>query len=155
MLFYEDIEVGHTTEFPGVYVLTKEEIIAVGQQWDPQYFHVDEEAAKASLFGGLVAASAHLFGISTKLTHSMPDIRAAVSALGFTDVKVAAPARPGDTLRGRSLCLRKRESKSRPGVGIIEDKLELYNQNDEVVYTHVSAALYKMRERPKSDTSSG
>ncbi|MFK8050410.1 MAG: MaoC/PaaZ C-terminal domain-containing protein [Halioglobus sp.] len=145
MEYFEDIKIGGKVEYPEAHELTKEEIISVAQQWDPQPFHVDEEAAKESFFGGLVAASTHLFGIATKVTHSATEVRAAISALGFNEVKVAAPARPGDILRGRAECLSKRESKSKPGVGIVEDKLELYNQRGEVVYTHICAALYKKR----------
>ncbi len=137
--------IGKVSTFLGEHVLSKEEIVRFAMEWDPQPFHIDEKAAESSLFGGLVAASVHLFSIGVKLTHSAPHVRAAVSVLGFTDMKVRVPARPGDTLKLRATCINKRESKSRPGTGIIEDKTELVNQRGEVVFSFVCAALYAKR----------
>lgn len=70
MGYFEDVEIGQETIFPRSYELTKDEIVSGGKKWAPQTFHIDEGAAKESIFGGLVAASVHLFSISVKLTHS-------------------------------------------------------------------------------------
>ncbi len=140
--YFDDVVVGELYDFPGVRLLTKEEIIRVASEWDPQPFHVDEEAAAASIFGGLVASSVHLFSIAVKLAATATEKRAAVSALGFDDVKVLQPARPGDTLRYRSRCIAKRESKSRPELGIVQSCGELFNQDDVVIFTLTSAALF-------------
>ncbi len=94
--YFDDAVVGEEYDFPGEYVLTQEDIVRVASEWDPQPFHIDEEAAAASMFGGLVASSVHLFSIAVKLAHTATEKRAAVSALGFDDVKVLRPARPGD-----------------------------------------------------------
>lgn len=140
--YFDDMVVGEEYGFPGVYDLTKEEIVRVASEWDPQPFHIDEEAAAASMFGGLVASSVHLFSIAVKLASTATEKRAAVSALGFDNVKVLKPARPGDTLRYRSRIVAKRESKSRPQLGIVQSRGELFNQDGDVIFTLTSAALF-------------
>jgi acyl dehydratase len=145
MKYFEDSIINEKRVFPATYELTEEEIVRVGTEWDPQPFHVDKEAAEASHFGGLVACSTHLFGISSKLCSLDTAPWAAVSALGFTDVKLHAPARPGDVLSLRATCMSKRESQSKPDLGIVQHHTELINQNDEVVFSYVSAALHKKR----------
>jgi acyl dehydratase len=140
--YFEDVVVGEEYDFPGEHRLTKEEIVRVASEWDPQPFHIDEEAAASSMFGGLVASSVHLFSIAVKLAATATEKRAAVSALGFDEVRVLQPARPGDVLRYRSRCIAKRESKSRPELGIIQGHGELFNQNGEVIFSLKTAALF-------------
>ena len=148
--YFDDVVVGEEYDFPGEYLLTQEDIVRVASEWDPQPFHVDEQAAAASMFGGLVASSVHLFSIAVKLAHTATEKRAAVSALGFDDVKVLRPARPGDRLRYRSCCIGKRESKSRPELGIVQARGELFNQDGEIVFTLTSAALFAKTPRSSS-----
>lgn len=149
MRYLEDFVVGEELDYVGHYEVTKEEIVAMGEKWDPQPFHVDEEAAKDSLFGGLVASSTHLFAIAVKLGNMGDgEPTAAVSALGFHEVKVLAPARPGDVLRTRGRCIENRVSRSRPGCGVMTIQCELVNQRDEIVFTYTSAAL--LQQRPAS-----
>jgi acyl dehydratase len=147
MKYFEDSILDKKLVYPGAYELTEENIIRMGEEWDPQPFHVDKEAAKESYFGGLVACTTHLFGISSKLCSSGTTQWATVSALGTTDVKNRAPARPGDVLTLHATCISKRESKSKPELGIVEYHTALINQNDEVVFSYVSSALHKKRPR--------
>ncbi len=140
--YFEDVEVGQGYDFPGEHLLTRDEIVRVASEWDPQPFHIDDDAAAASMFGGIVASSVHLFAIAVRLAHTATEKRAAVSALGFNDVKVLQPARPGDQLRYRSCCVAKRESKSRPELGIVETRGELVNQDGAIVFSLVIAALF-------------
>ena len=147
MRYLEDFVVGQELTYVGSHEVTADEIVAIGKQWDPQPFHVDAEAAKDSIFGGLVASSVHLFAIAVKLgNRGDGQATAAVSALGFTDVKVAAPARPGDVLRIRGRCIENRVSKSRPGCGVMTIQCELVNQQDEIVFSYVSASLLRRRD---------
>lgn len=148
MRHYEDFEPGRVWEYDGRYELSEDEILEVGRRWDPQPFHVDPVAAEASIFGGLVASSVHLFAVSTRLATEVPDDMrsAAVSALGFRAMTLRAPARPGDVLRMRSTAVERRLSKSRPGLGIVVIGVELFNQRDELVYEHENSFLIRCRD---------
>lgn len=147
MRYFEDFVVGSVDEKSETYPVTQDEIIEMGERWDPQPFHTDPVAATDSLFGGLVACSAHVFAISCALHSKVPDDEktAAVSALGFDELRLLAPVRPGDELRARSEITDARLSQSRPGVGIVSSRGELRNQRDEVVFTIASAALIRCR----------
>lgn len=147
MRYFEDFVVGSVDEKSETYLVTQDEIIEMGERWDPQPFHTDPVAATDSLFGGLVACSAHVFAISCALHSKVPDDEktAAVSALGFDQLRLLAPVRPGDELRARSEITDARRSQSRPGVGIVSSRGELRNQRDEVVFTIASAALIRCR----------
>ena len=150
MRYYEYYRLGLVEAFPGSHVVTEDEIREMGERWDPQPFHVDPEAAAASPFGGLVASSVHLFGISTRLgvTKMPPEERpAAVSALGFDKMRLHAPARPGDELTARYSVIERRVSRSRPEIGVVRTENELVNQRSEVVFSYETAWLVT-REDP-------
>lgn len=138
MRYLEQISEGEEVVFEDVYHVTEEEIIEVGNRWDPQTFHTDPEAAKRSIFGGLVASSAHIFAIWVRIGHAPIDADkniASVSALGFDNLRWHEPARPGDTLRNSFVIISIRESKSRPGLGVVVTHSRVYNQRDETVFT--------------------
>ncbi len=145
MRYYEDIDTDVYVSAPGSYEVTADEIIEMGSRWDPQPFHIDPEAAKESIFGGLVASSVHLFAIAVGLGHTREEPTAAVTALGFQELQWHAPARPGDRLHLRSRVLNKRLSGSRPDCGIIESRSEVLNQDDQLVFAYTSAALIRRK----------
>ena len=149
MKYFEDLAVGQEWVHKGSYTLTETEIREVGERWDPQPFHIDPVAAEASLFGGLVASSVHLFALMVAIgTAPGEEPMAAVSALGFDNVRNHTPARPGDELRLRVTVLEARASKSRPELGIFRCSRELVNQRGEVVFSDESAALIRRRPEP-------
>lgn len=147
MRYFEDFIAGSQRFFSGSYEVTEQEIIEVGNRWDPQPFHVDKNAAQQSIFGGLVASSVHLFAMAVSLGNNVDvdDKCAAVSALGFNDMKLHGPARPGDQLRLKEIVGQCRPSNSRPDCGIIEVRNEIYNQHDELIFSFISAALIQRR----------
>ena len=145
MLYLDDITLGDTVVFPGSYTVTEENIMALGNEWDPYPFHTDPVAAADTLYGALVSSTVHLFAITVKLGHTAEEVLAAVGSLGINDLKNHAPAYAGDTLKCQAKYLEKRESKSRPGMGIMTAKSELKNQKNELVFSYVTTALYKMR----------
>jgi len=145
LLYFEDVKVGDTERF-GRYEVTREEIIEYARQFDPQPFHLDEEAGKASPFGGLIASGWHTGAMLIRMLndHSIP--RAATSgALGFDDLKWVKPVRPGDILSVETRVLDKAESRSRPEIGVVKVESRVLNQAGELKMSLVSIILYRRR----------
>jgi acyl dehydratase len=148
MYYFEDLLLGREVIFEDEYHVTEEEIIEVGQRWDPRPFHTDPEAAKESIFGGIVASSAHIFSIYTRIGSAEIDRdkqSAAVSALGFNHLQWRAPVRPNDVLRSAYTVVAARESNSRPDLGVVTTQCRVFNQNDETVFTLECSYLIERR----------
>ncbi|WP_394738995.1 MaoC family dehydratase [Natronococcus roseus] len=120
--YYEDLTVGDVFETGG-YTVTKEEIVEFAEQFDPQPFHVDEEAAAESMFGELVASGLHTLCLSVRLF--VTDVVqgengvANMGGLGMDDLRWHEPVRPGETLRVRVEVLEKNPSESRSDRGYV------------------------------------
>jgi acyl dehydratase len=154
--YFEDYVVGEEYAHPGSYTVTEAEIREVGERWDPQPFHIDPVAAEASVFGGLVASSVHLFAIMVGIqTGREVEPSAAVSALGFDKMRLHAPARPGDELWSRGKVLESRVSRSHPELGVVRSSAELVNQRGEVVFSDEAAFLIRRRPDRGSPGSQG
>ncbi len=131
----------------GAYVVKADEIMAFARQYDPQPFHLDLAAAAASVFGGLTASGFHTVAMQGALMHSSPEAGAAILAgLGWDEVRFSNPVRVEDTLSVRSTCVETRPSESKPDRGIVRNKVELMNQEGQVVLSSVHNLL--MRRRP-------
>ena len=144
-VYFEDVQVGQTQRFGG-YEVTREEIIEFARQFDPQPFHVDEEAAGRSMFGGLIASGWHTCAMLSRMIcdHAIPGT-ATTGALGFDDLKWLKPVRPGDVLSVETRVLEKIESPRRHGVGTVKIESRVLNQRDEAVMTLSSLVLYQSR----------
>lgn len=129
---YDQMAVGESLEF-GSYHVTREEIISFAEKWDPQPFHLCEDAAKKSVFGGLSACTAHIFAIQNILAHDHPKPLNVVAGLGMENFNLLLPVRPGDVLSYRATVLDKRVSSSKPDRGIIWLKSCLINQDGDSV----------------------
>ncbi len=149
MLYFDDIEVGYQSEV-GTYTLTEAEVIEFASTWDPQPFHIDKEAASASIFGGLTASSLHLFAICTRLFFDHEDRIQILAMLGKEAIRIPNPARPGDVLIYSTECIQKKPSSSRPDRGVITLKDTLANQDGEPVLTQ-EVALLVARQNNLSD----
>ncbi len=143
-LEYEDIEVGFTHRF-GRYVVPRDEIVEFARKWDPQPFHLDEEAGRRSIFGGITACAAHNFAIQSKLSNENPRPMALVAGLGLEEMRLVAPVRPDDTLCLETTVLAKRRSASRPDCGIVTNRIRLLNQDDEVVMEQRGKIMVRCR----------
>jgi acyl dehydratase len=108
------------------------------QEFDPQPFHLDEEAAKKSLFGGLAASGWHTACLTMRLLVDS-DFKAANGLIGagFDALRWPMPVRPGDELRVEMEVLEARASKSRPEMGLVKFRMTTLNQKDEAVQVGV------------------
>lgn len=130
--FFDDIPVGYRSLVGRVRVPV-EESVAFAQQWDPQPFHVDEGAAKESIYGGLTLSSLHLFALCTRLFFDHEDHIAVLAMLGKDEIRFPRPARPGEDLCYETECIERRASSSRPDRGIIELRDTVTNEAGDTV----------------------
>lgn len=147
-LCYEDFEVGKPVTFARR-IVTKDEIVAFARRYDPQPVHLDEEAAKATLAGGLCASGFHTCAMLMRMMcDGFLNESSSLGAPGLDEVKWMKPVRPGDVLTGRYTVLEKRVTKSRPGVGICKMRLEALNGDGDVVMSWDSAQMLRLRGSP-------
>jgi acyl dehydratase len=131
--YFEDYEVGQKFG-SGTITVTAERIKSFAREFDPQPFHVDEEAARGSFFGGLVASGWHTASMTMRLfVDSEVAPAAGYIGAGGSDLSWPRPVRPGDVLHAESEVLELRPSKSRPEVGVMKMRLTTYNQANEPV----------------------
>ncbi len=147
--YFEDLKIGERVR-SRPYQVTAEEIIAFGRAYDPQFFHIDPEAARESLFGGLIASGLHVAALWRRLDHEVNGSIAWVCGLEWNEVRWRRAVRPGDTLVATSELLEKRPSRSRPGVGVVVLNHTLENEAGEIVFSFRSTALVYRRpaDRP-------
>jgi acyl dehydratase len=145
MIYFEDVQVGETQRF-GRYEVTRDEIIEYARQFDPQPFHMDEAAAKASMFGGLIASGWHTGAMLIRMIndHAIPGA-ATTGALGFDDLKWLKPVRPGDVLSVETRVIDKIESRSRSEIGVVKIESQVLDQRAEVKMSLISLVLYRRR----------
>jgi len=127
------------------YRVTEDEIIEVGKRWDPRPFHIDPAAAAQLPFGGVIACSAHLFCIVSWLAHHVDEDVATAGGLGWNNIKMHAPVRPGDVISLKSTCLEARSSKTRTDCGVVTCRNDLFNQQGDLVFSADVSLLVKVR----------
>jgi len=146
MRYLEDFAVGQ--RFGGAARLTveRERIHSFAEEFDPQPFHLDEAAARASIFRGLAASGWHTAAMTMRLLVES-DLKPAggIVGAGFDEFKWPAPVRPGDVLRVESEILEVRPSKSRPDVGLVKVRTTTYNQDGVAVQVNVGNLLVPRR----------
>jgi acyl dehydratase len=144
MRYYEDLVEG-VVEESGTRSVTREELIAFASQYDPQYFHADETAARSSFFGDVIASGIHTMAIWRQLDHEIAQDIKWICGVAWDDVRFPKAVRPGDTLRAKAECLSKRLSGSDPRRGVVVCRYTLLNQDDEVVFTCRSTNLVERK----------
>jgi len=151
MRYFEDFVVGQVHKSSGRVRVEKDEIIAFAKQFDPQPFHLDEEAARKSIFGRLVASGWHTAALTMRLIAGS-EYRAATGTigLGFEGLRWPIPVHPGDELRIESEVLEMRTSKSRPDRGLLKIRTRTFNQDGEVVQELIANAM--VPRRPAGET---
>ena len=145
-IFFEDFKPGQVFDL-GSKTVTREEIIEFASEFDPQSMHLDEEAGKASILGGLAASGWH---VSAMMMRMMADSyildSAGLGAPGVDFVRWRKPVLAGDVLSGVSRVVSSRLLKSRPGIGLVQLSHELFNQHDELVCESRAPVFVRLRE---------
>ncbi|RKE45766.1 MULTISPECIES: MaoC family dehydratase [unclassified Sphingomonas] len=146
MQYFEDIEVGRTASF-GSYAVTREEVMDFAAKYDPQPFHLSDEAAAQTHFGRLSASGWHTCAMvmSMVVANLKDNQQAGLGSPGIDELKWVKPVYPGDTLRCETEILEKRVSASRPEMGIFKSRMRVFNQDDVMVMTFVSNGLVATR----------
>ncbi len=144
--YFEDLQVGAASSF-GAYRVTREEVMEFAARYDPQPFHLSDEAAAATHFGRLSASGWHTCAMTmAMLVENLKAHRqAGLGSPGIDQLRWLKPVYPGDTLRCETEVLEKRRSESRPEMGIFKSRLTVFNQDDIAVMTMVSNGLIATR----------
>ena len=144
-LFLEDLSVGDVFESESL-TLSAEQIVAFAEQFDPQPFHLDDEAAKGSFFQGLAASGWHTVALLMRLY--VDNFLSPVSALvspGVDELRWRLPVRPGDALTAQVTILETKRSRSQPMQGALRVRVEGFNQDGLLVASFIGATFVKCR----------
>ncbi len=141
---FEDFAAGQVYEL-GSRTVTEDELVDFARQWDPQSFHVDPEAARESVFGGLIASGWQTGAIWMRMYVDTMLGPAARGSPGIEELRWLAPVRPGDTLTGRLTVLEATPSATKPDRGTIRIRGELVNQDGVTVLAMTSRGHFGRR----------
>lgn len=146
MQYFEDIEIGAKSRF-GSYKVTREDVIAFAERYDPQPFHLSDEAAAQTHFGRVAASGWHTCAMTMAMMvqHFKEIGHAGVGSPGLDELRWLKPVYPGDTLRCETEAIEKTPSRSRPEIGSFRSRMTVLNQDDVPVMTFTSIGLVKRR----------
>ena len=152
MRYFEDLEVGAETYF-GSYEVTREEVLEFARKYDPQPFHLSDEAAAKTHFGRIAASGWHTCAMTMAVIarYVVEDEQAGLGSPGVDELRWLKPVYPGDTLHVSGKIVETRPSQRRPELGSFRTLTTVTNQDDVPVMTFTSIVL--MGRRPEgSDT---
>lgn len=143
--YFEDYSAGESIEY-GEYLVTEDEIIDFARRYDPQPFHVDRDAAAASIYGGIIGSGWMTASIMMRLMadHIIPR-NSGMGSPGIDELRWMVPVRPGDRLRMSTTVLETRRSQSKPDRGIVRMLNEAVNQDGKTVASFRGMGLYLCR----------
>ncbi len=142
--YFDDVAVGETMT-AGPYDVTRDEMIAFAEKWDPFPFHVDETAGRDSVYGGLIASGEYTMAVKQALIHRLGANEALIGSLGYDELRYLGPVRPDDSLMLSVECTDKRHSRSTPDRGIVKYRVTLTNQDDDPVLSYIDIVLIAKR----------
>jgi acyl dehydratase len=144
--YFEDFHPGETLSL-GSKTVSRDEIVAFAAEFDPQPFHLDEEAGQASLLGGLAASGWHTASMLMRLLcDNLLLASSCKGSPGVEDLRWMRPVHPGDTLTASAEVVSTRALRSRPDLGLVQFVFTLKNQEDAPVMSEKSAILFERRE---------
>jgi acyl dehydratase len=147
MIYFEDLEIGAETLF-GTYEVTREEVIEFARKYDPQPFHLSDEAAAKTHFGRIAASGWHTTAMTMAVIarYVVADEQAGLGSPGIDELRWLKPVYPGDTLTVRGKIVDKTPSRSKPDIGSFRTQTIVSNQDGVDVMRFTSIVL--MRRRP-------
>ena len=147
MKYFEDLDVGTERVF-GTYHVTREEVLEFAQKYDPQPFHLSDEAAAKTHFKRLAASGWHTAAMTMRVTVDCltKDRQASLGSPGIDQLRWLKPVYPGDTLTVKAKIIDKTPSRSKPEIGSMRSETIVTNQHDDVVMTLTTIVL--MMRRP-------
>ncbi len=146
MRYFEDLQVGDETEF-GSYAVTREEVIEFAGKYDPQPFHLSDEAAAKTHFGRIAASGWHTAAMTMAVIarYVVDDQQAGLGSPGIDELRWLKPVYPGDALHVRGRILGKTPSRSRPDMGSFRTETTVTNQDGVPVMRFTSIVLIRTR----------
>ena len=146
-LYFEDFQPGAVNEY-GPRLVSREEIIAFAAEFDPQPMHLDEEAARASMLGGLAASGWHTCCMMMRMVADGFVLNSAsMGAPGIDEVRWLAPLRPGRQITVRATVLDTRVSASRPDMGFVKMLFEVIDDTGVTLMTLNNSLMMARREK--------
>lgn len=143
-LYYDDVAAGNVYTF-GPYHVTREEMLAFNQRWDPLPMHVDATEAQARGYRDMTASGQYTLCVKQALLNEAPWHDAVIGALAHDDVKFPLAVYPDDQLSLTIECLETRPSRSNSERGIIKFAFRLFNQDEDTVLSYVHTSLFARR----------
>ena len=145
MRYYEDFDEGHVYEL-GEAKVSEAEILEFARKFDPQPFHIDPEAARRSMYGGLIASGWHTASLYMGLmVRNLLKDTSSLGSAGIDELRWLKPVRPGDTLRARLTVTSVRPSSKRADRGTVFTQGEMFNQQGERVFFVRSSGMFGRR----------
>jgi len=146
MHYFEDLIVGQVQKF-GHYEVTLEEVLDFAGKYDPQPFHLSDEEAAKTHFGRISASGWHTCAMTMRmLVDNMGKLQqASLGSPGIDEIRWLKPVHPGDVLTCESELLEKRRSKSKPEIGLTKSETRVFNQNGELVMSHIANGMIRVR----------
>jgi acyl dehydratase len=147
VLYFEDFPPGVVRESPPR-TITREEMVEFARKYDPQPFHLDDEAAKKTIYGGLIGSGWLTVSVMMRLLwDTMLKDTVSLGSPGSDEIRWLKPVRPGDTLRARFTVVEAVPSRSKPDRGVVKTFTEILNQHGEIVMTMRGLGMFGRRPR--------
>ena len=146
MIYFEDLQIGAETDF-GSYPVTREEVLEFARKYDPQPFHLSDEAAAKTHFGRIAASGWHTAAMAMAVIarHVVKHEQAGLGSPGIDELRWKKPVYPGDTIHVRGRIIDKTPSRSRPDMGSFRTETIVTNQDGETVMSFQSIVLIRRR----------
>ena len=146
MQYFEDLVVGTISRF-GSYAVTRDEVLDFAGKYDPQPFHLSDEAAATTHFGRLSASGWHTCAMMMRMIvdHMQENDHAGLGSPGMDEVRWLKPVYPGDILTCESELLEKRQSRSKPEMGLTRTATRVFNQHGDQVLGVIASSMIRVR----------
>ncbi len=146
LIYFEDLEIGTKASF-GRYEVTREEVLEFARKYDPQPFHLSDEAAAQTHFGRISASGWHTCAMTMAMlvANLTRNRQAGLGSPGQDELRWHRPVYPGDVLRVETELLEKTRSRSRPEMGSMKSKIQVFNQEDQLVMSMTGIGLIRVR----------